>query len=199
MEQGTEEWLEMRKKKVGASDTPVILGISPWKSVLTLWKEKMNLVTKLQKTYAMQRGILLEEPARQKFIEKTGIKVTPKIKVHPKHNWMMASLDGMSDDGKTIVEIKCAGRKDHSLAEEGIIPEHYVPQIQHQMEVCGVDKAFYFSFNGEEGIILEMDRDERYIRKILKCGSYFMTCMSDFVMPSEEIIDKIMEREAAYV
>ena len=190
--QGSEEWLEERKKRVGASDISIIMGINPWKGIVELWKEKLGLSVAPFKNYAMQRGILLEPPAREKFIETTKIKVTPEVRYHPKYPWLMASLDGISACGKHIVEIKCAGKKDHALAMEGVIPEYYIPQVQTQIEVCGVTQAYYYSFDGDQGKCIVIQRDDEMIKKIIACGSYFYDCMQFFVMPQEVEIEKIM-------
>ena len=42
-------------------------------------------------------------------------------------NWMIASLDGIDIDNKTLVEIKCPGEIDHSCAMDGQVPEKYPP------------------------------------------------------------------------
>jgi putative phage-type endonuclease len=193
--QGSEEWLEMRRKKIGASDIPIILGVSPWKTILGLWKEKMGLVPSPMKNYAMSRGILLEEPARKKFIESVGFEVKPAVKFHSKYPWLMASLDGISNCGKYIVEIKCAGKKDHALALTGQLPKYYIPQVQTQIEVSGVIQAYYYSFDGDEGKTIDVERDDTMIEQIIECGSYFYNCMECFIMPDQNVINEIMKRE----
>lgn len=34
------EWLEQRRKGIGGSDAPVIMGVNPWRSPMDLWLEK---------------------------------------------------------------------------------------------------------------------------------------------------------------
>ena len=38
--QNTPEWLEFRRKKIGASDAPIILEVSTWKTPYQLWLVK---------------------------------------------------------------------------------------------------------------------------------------------------------------
>src|SRR5271170_7079883 len=140
--QNTPEWEEMRKTKVGASDAPVIMEVSPYKTPYQLWQEKLSLATSKQ-NYAMQRGHEMEPMARAAFEELTGLMVTPMVKFHPLHAWMMASLDGVDVSGQNIAEIKCAGKEDHEIALSGQIPEKYFPQLQHQLEVCQLEMAYY--------------------------------------------------------
>ncbi len=42
-----EEWLGLRKTGIGGSDAAVILGISPFKSTLELWNEKVKDIQNL--------------------------------------------------------------------------------------------------------------------------------------------------------
>jgi len=125
----------------------------------------------------------MEETARKKFEEMTGIIVLPQVVFHPDYSWMMASLDGMDLEQKNIVEIKCAGKEDHGIARDGEIPEKYYPQLQHQMEVCGLDLVHYFSFDGKDGVILECRRNTKYIKKMIENEEEFYKCVQSFVAP----------------
>ena len=92
--QQTPEWLELRRKKIGASDAPCIMGVSPWKTPYELWLEKLTGKEQSQ-TWAMKEGIRKEEEARTEFEKQTGIIVFPKVLISDKYDWMMASLDGI--------------------------------------------------------------------------------------------------------
>lgn len=185
--QQTPEWHLMRKSKIGASDAPVIMLSSPWKTPYQLLWEKTT-ESYSESTEAMKRGIQLEEPARQCFILKTGIEVTPDVRFHKEYSWMMASLDGISSDGKVIVEIKCPGKVDHSSAVRGQIPKKYIAQLQHQMCVCDVQSAYYFSFDGSDGVVLQLDRDEKYLEMMIDYEKEFWHCLQKF--KSGEYTDK---------
>lgn len=181
--QNTPEWLEYRKNKIGASDAPIIMKVSPWKTPYELWEEKIGLKTSDEQNFAQKRGNSLEEKARTCFEEKTGIIMFPSVIVHPDHPWMMASLDGMDIEQHHIVEIKCPNAEDHKLAKRGEIPEKYYPQLQHQLEVSGIDMAYYFSFDGEDGVIVEVGRNTKYIREMVDEEEKFYKCMKDAMPP----------------
>jgi putative phage-type endonuclease len=181
--QGTNEWLNMRRNHIGASDAPVIMGVSPWKSAYSLWEEKVGFRENSPSTYAMQRGLDLEEKARKCFESKTNLIVFPRVMFHSDYNWMMASMDGLDIEEENAVEIKCPGKEDHLVAVNGMIPDKYYPQLQHQMEVCNLEKMFYFSFDGSDGVIVECVRDDKYIKKLLKEERDFYDHMVDFVPP----------------
>ena len=179
MKQNTPEWLEARKDHLGASDAPVVMGVSPWTTIYQLWEEKARLREPKKKTKSMDRGIELEPIAREEFIKMTGIFVEPEVLFHAENKFMMASLDGLSQDKKYALEIKYPGEKDHAIALKNMIPEHYFPQLQHQLEVCGLEMIFYFSFNGSSGKIVEVHRDDAYIKNLIEEEKSFWKCVED--------------------
>lgn len=195
VEQGSDEWHELRRNKIGASMAPIIMEMSPWKTPYKLWREILGLDPKQETNDAMIRGNQLEPIARSEFENMTGIKVFPKVFMHDRYPWMMASLDGIDDSKQHVVEIKCPGRTDHEMALDGIIPGKYIPQLQHQMEVCGVNSMFYFSFNGSSGKILELNRDDAYIESLLHKEFLFWKCVQDLEEPDLSDKDYIIRED----
>jgi len=178
VDQGCAAWHALRKRKVTATDAVVIMKESRWKTPSNLYYEKISDSPPAIPNERMQRGTDLEPIARENFIRSTGIVVTPKVVVK---DWAMASLDGMSEDGNCIVEIKCPGSRDHSIALKGKIPDHYQAQLQHQMYVTGLQETFYYSFDGEEGVYFKVKRDDKYIERMVieekKFYENLMLCM----------------------
>lgn len=196
--QNTPEWLEFRRKKIGASDAPIILEVSPWKTPYQLWLEKTSGV--LPATSARQkRGVELEELARQTFEKKTGMIMFPKVILHPTFDWMMASLDGIDIDGQSIVEIKCPGQTDHDTAKAGKIPEKYIPQLQHQLAVTGLKLAYYFSFDGSEGVIVEVERDNDYIERMIDLEKAFWECVESCSPPPLKDRDFVNRQDGDWI
>ena len=181
--QNTQDWLEFRKDKIGASDCPVIMGVSPWATPAELWEEKLGLRASRPMHTGMKRGHDLEEEARIQYQILTGFLMSPDVKTHPKIKYMIASLDGIDIDGKMIVEIKCPNKVDHEMAKKGKVPEKYYPQLQHQLEVTGLDGMHYFSFDGNDGVLVEVEKDKDYIKRIIEAERDFYRCLSDFECP----------------
>jgi predicted phage-related endonuclease len=117
--------------------------------------------------FSVHRPLPKMMPPLELFEQETGIMFFPAVGVHESIEWMAASFDGVSIDRKAILEIKCPGKKDHKQALEGKIPRHYFPQIMHQIEVAGLDMSYYYSFDGESGVILEVKRDQAFIDMML--------------------------------
>ena len=184
IQQNTPEWLEMRKSKVGASDAPIILGVSPWKTPFQLWEEKLGLSAPPQMNNAMRRGHELEPIARQAYIDHTGNYVEPSVEFHQEHKWMMASLDGVTPDKSIAVEIKCPGKVDHALAAQGEIPQKYFAQLQHQLAVLNLNNLHYFSYKDGEYHLIDVPRDEKYIKKMIEKEQKFWDCLQNFDPPA---------------
>jgi putative phage-type endonuclease len=163
-----EEWLKWRRGGIGSSDAPIVLGISPWRTPHELWQDKVygNLV-QLENS-SMTRGKELEDVARREFEKEMHVTVFPKNVMHKASDWIRASLDGIDMEGKIMVEIKCPNRDDHFVALNKMVPEKYIPQVQHQLLVTGLDGMYYYSFDGKKGAIVEVARDNAYIASMLE-------------------------------
>lgn len=181
--QGSGEWLRFRRSHIGASDAVTIMGLSPWKSPLELYEEKVFEFEQQENKY-MRRGKELEEHARECFESEKGIDVFPMVFESSQHDWMAASMDGITLDYKTAVEIKVPGKVDHRKACQGLIPEKYIPQLQHQMYVCELEWIYYYSFDGENGVCIEVKRDDAYIENLLDKEKAFWHCLKILKPPS---------------
>lgn len=182
IEQNTPEWLETRKNHIGASDAPIIMLSSPWKTPYQLWEEKIG-IRENNVNAAMLRGHELEPLAREAYNLLTGNDVSPKVVFRADKPYMMASLDGLSKDAQTVVEIKCPGATDHQLAASGIVPEKYYAQLQHQLAVTNLKQLDYFSFSEKSSHIVKVLRDDEFIEKLMKKEEEFYKCMQTMSPP----------------
>lgn len=151
MQQGTQEWLEWRKKGIGASEAAAILGLCPYSTPNDVFLDKTGRADAFEGNMATQRGQDLEGKARAMYELISMEDMPPAVAVHPKYEIMRASLDGLRSDGKKILEIKCPGAESHEKAKQGIVPDHYMIQIQHQLAVTGADSCDYFSYSYKDG------------------------------------------------
>ncbi len=207
--QGSPEWLSFRKSRIGASEAPIIMGVSPWTSPQALWEQKVGLKPAPIKTARMQRGHDLEEPARVEFARLMGISVEPMVVKHREYDWMIASLDGLDKEGKCLAEIKHPGVTDHLTALEGKVPDKYMPQMQHQIAVVEsmlgyrLDKAFYCSSDGEKMVIVPVERNDKYISSLIEEELEFWQCVQNFQPPKErryqQMTDEMQLAAAALV
>ena len=199
--QNTAEWLATRKKYIGASDAPTIMGVSPWKTPYQLWQEKLGIGEEDKDSSAKRYGREHEQEARDQYQLITGHLVEPEVVFHPTIPYIMASLDGLSSDKKHMVEIKCPGEGDHLIAKEGQIPEKYYPQLMHQLvcaEQFGISSVDYVSYRNGESLIIGVPRDEKYIKKMLAAHDKFWKQVQNFEMP--ELTDRdLRERDEKWI
>jgi len=168
LEQGKKEWLAWRNQGIGASDAPAIMGESIWKSASTLLKEKCGETKAGFMNRAMARGTALEPKARKNYEAKVGIRVYPVCLQSVEHEWLRASLDGLTSDGSTVVEIKCGESCYRKTAKSQTVPKYYYGQLQHILAVTHLPSIdFYCYFPGQTGVHLCIPRDDSYIRRLL--------------------------------
>ncbi len=182
LEQGTEAWLAWRKTVITASDCPIITGASPWSTPYKCWQRKLGLAPEQESNEAMERGKRLEPEARAQFIQLRGIDMTPVVVESSEFNFLGASLDGMSLETNTILEIKCGGSKLFYMASKGEIPAYYQHQMQHQLLVTGATKCFYYCYDGKDGICIEVLPDPDFKANFLPKAREFWKCIA-FVEP----------------
>jgi putative phage-type endonuclease len=178
VEQGSLEWLSWRKTVITATDCPAILGSSPWTTAYKCWQRKLGLLEEQASNEAMERGKRLEPEARAQFVERYNIPMTPCVVESTEFDFLGASLDGLSDCGKYVLEIKCGGSKLHEQASHGEIPPYYLDQIQHQLLVTGAERAFYYSYNGKEGICIEVLPDPEFKETVMPKARAFWKCVA---------------------
>ena len=174
LHQNTPQWHRWRMQGIGASDAPVIMGETPFKTPRTLWSIKTGRRQEEPAGPAARRGHELERFARRAYERQTGIQMEPLCLVHQEFEWMRASLDGLSFDGSTLLEIKCPlSLRDRASAQEGRIPSQYHAQLQHQLEVSGAEQAHYWSFHGTDGILIEIRPDREYAKRLVEAEAAF--------------------------
>lgn len=154
--QGTRAWHEHRAKSRNASETPAVLGVSPWQTSYQLWLLRTGRAEQ-KVTPAMQRGAELEPAARAAYEMKTGNVMEPLVLADGEYS---ASLDGITLAGDLVLEIKCPMKGCDSdlwkAVERREIPGYYGWQIEHQLMVSGAKLAHLWIFDGVDGVLLEV-------------------------------------------
>lgn len=157
LEQGSQEWLQWRKKLLTATDAAILLGKSPYVTPFQGWQRKCGLIPEQKTTAAMERGHRDEPIARALFIQEYGINMTPCCIESENYNFIGASLDGLSDCEQYILEVKSQRPVDQ-------VPELHMIQMQHQM-LCTdwkSKKAFYVSHWEGVNKVFEIDFDLKW-------------------------------------
>lgn len=143
-EQRTEEWYKKRYDLLTASDCASSLESNPFQTKHQLLQKKTKPFTMTDYTKnpidAIEHGIMYEPIALNLYQRFQNTEVHQVgLYVHPKHQWLGASPDGITATGK-LVEIKCVYRR--YLYEKP--PLYYWIQTQIQMEVTDLDECDLF-------------------------------------------------------
>lgn len=171
--QGSPAWHAHRLAHRNASETPAVLGLSPYTTPFQLWQQRTGRTT-VETTAAMTHGTALEPQARAMYETLTGNVMQPLVLVDGEYS---ASLDGITLDGELVVEIKCPKSKDSALlkdARAGRVPEHVYWQIQHQLMVSGARLAHLYVFDGKTGLLLEQPAEPECWATIVQGWEAFM-------------------------
>ena len=117
--QGTPEWHKKRLTGIGGTEAAALVGCSFANKLhpQQIWDEKTETVEveKIENEH-MARGKRLEPVARELYESLYGWKTPPLNIVHDNYDFVRASLDGIREDDKLIVEIKSMGQGNHSKA-----------------------------------------------------------------------------------
>jgi putative phage-type endonuclease len=163
LQQNTPEWYALRPSKIGASDAASITGKNPYKTPFMVWEEKL-LGKETPINEFMQRGIDMEPEAREWISNKHNTKYETVCAEDENRSWRIASLDGW--DGKVHVEIKCPTLRRLKDMQNGIVPEYWIIQVQHQMIVSGCAGAYLLGYSPEMQVEIFIERDEEVIAEI---------------------------------
>lgn len=165
LKQQSPEWSELKWGKIGGSQASGLL-----KDTDTLFLE---ILSQKAEEYEptddfvnehMARGNELEPFARE-YVEKyTGLKfLVPGWIQSKKYDLIGISPDGITEDLKTGIEIKCLSRKEHwRCVLENEIPLKHIPQCLHFFNVNTLlEKLYFVSFRPESGRnkVFELTRD----------------------------------------
>lgn len=183
LEQGSSQWLEWRKNIITATDAAVIMGVSPYVTPYQLRQRKLGLISEQPSNKAMQRGTELEPEARAKFIFDNKLHMVPACVQSSLHDFLGASLDGISADTSTLLEIKCNGKSRHEDVLKGIIPDLHMIQMQHQLLVTAAFTCIYYSFDGKNAHQIEVFPDENFSKEYLPKAQSFWECLKNNIPP----------------
>ncbi len=144
-----QEWLELRKKGIGASDASAVVGMNPYKTNVALWEEKTGRREPediSEKPY-VKYGIEAEAPLRKLFaLDFPKYKVTYKpydVIYHPDYSFIFATLDGRLREKETGRKGIYEGKTTEILRSmqyenwKDKLPDNYYIQVLHQLLATG--------------------------------------------------------------
>lgn len=152
-EQRTAEWFAQRRGRVTGSNVGAILGVNPWRTaddvLRAMVREHHGAPSEFEGNQATAHGNFHEDGAIVEYTMETGIKIRPcGFFVHPEHDWLGASPDGLIGDD-TLAEIKCPyGKRNDIIPKFKTLAEqpHYFAQAQIEMSCAQRGKVHFFQW-----------------------------------------------------
>jgi putative phage-type endonuclease len=179
IQQGTEEWHQLRLGKVTASRVADILaktksGASASRGNYLIELALQRVTKTIEESYsnsAMEWGVATEPQARVAYEVSTGNFVDQIAFVnHPTIEGFGCSPDGLVGEG--LIEIKCPNSATHwSYIKANEPPQKYIIQMQAQMAVTGAKWCDFVSFDPRmpersQLLIIRINRDEEFIAEM---------------------------------
>lgn len=183
-----DEWLAIRSKYIGGSDSGAVIGLNPYKSAYSLWAEKTGRVPGFEGNMATRVGSFLEEFVAKLFEEETGKKVRRKNRtmVNDLYPFACANVDRMIVGEKAILEIKTTTNYPliKKLRNSEEFAEEYYSQCMHYLAVTGLEKAYLaVLINCRELKIFELERDQAEIDALMDAEAHFWDCVVNDTPP----------------
>lgn len=179
--------LAARASTIGGSDANILASGNP-ERIYKLWQEKMGLVERedLSRVLPVQMGNWTEPLNAAWFQQESGLLVTERNArlIDMELTWRSATLDGYIDMGgeRAIFEAKHV----NAFASMDETVDRYFPQLQHNMDVAGVNKAVLSVFLGTlKYEWLVVDYDEVYASQLLEIEKRFHENMINGTAPVE--------------
>lgn len=203
LEQGSKPWLDFRLNKIGGSDIASICSLKgAYKTRANLLKEKITgniaeVNEYTQKIFA--EGHEWETKVRDSINESMKQNFQPLVLQHSIVDEFFVSLDGLSEDKTTCLEIKSTRKKEFlDLMSREICPPIWNYQIQWAMYISETYQAILAVVNSDTGdvTINEIKRDDELLEFILDRANEFRDEMLTPLIKNNEITldqDEVME------
>lgn len=214
-------WLIERSKGIGASDVPIIMGTSKFKSKYTLWMEMKGLVERdAEESLRQMCGNELEDGTARVFARMNkgvGQLVDPHRAgvVHPAMPWLVASidrylflkrLDNDIDDaiGPSVMrnrfwiplEIKMVDTYAKKDWDKFVIPEMYYDQVQAQLDATERPVAIVMAlFGGNTPGVWTVWRDEDRCAEIRAAVEAFKLSLDNNEQPEPDDEESTQETQ----
>jgi putative phage-type endonuclease len=198
VKQRTQEWLDLRKDRLTASD--LYDAIKGGANTLSLAKKKANVTvdkTNYKNIPPLKWGTMFEPMAARCYSQYNN-----NIMIHDfglicdtQNQHFGASPDGISDMG-IMIEIKCPYTR---KLIDGFVPPKYLSQIQGQLAVCELKECDYIEcefkqFDSKEDYLNTLDTSSLFNHGIIAeftdaNDEYFYLYSTENITPSQALND----------
>jgi putative phage-type endonuclease len=192
--QRTDEWYNLRKQRLTASDIAQAIGKGKFGNRDQLIQKKVAEVSanppQFKQAPPMKWGTMFEDMAMRCYKQRNDNIAVYEFGLipHPSLNCFGASPDGITELG-IMTEIKCPYKRKIT----GEVPDYYELQMQGQMAVCGLKECDYIEcemqvFDNTEDYLLMNDGkvvDHGVICEFERYGEVFYEYSQENLTPKE--------------
>jgi putative phage-type endonuclease len=184
----TAEQRAARQYSIGGSDAPVIAGVSPYKTPLALWLEKIGGPGDDTSTLPMRVGNALENLIIDEWGRETGKAVVPVIQTITDHklSFITAHIDGRVPGEYEGIEAKSVGfaGDEWGPSETDIVPPNVFIQCSHYMMVTGWQRWHVGAiFGGREFRHYTLERNDAIITRLRELEVEFWSNVTNRIAP----------------
>ncbi len=168
-----EQLLLERKNAIGASDIAPIMGLSPWRSALDVYHEKVGEVNDYDNK-TLQRGRRVEKYILEEYAERSGetLETNLPMLIDSYYPFLIGHADAKVKDQNIIVEAKST--RSNISSWKGQLPRHYLIQCAHYAAICDAERVdIPVLFNNWEYACFTYYRDEELEQRIRKAAINF--------------------------
>ena len=175
-----EQWLEERRKGIGGTDSPAIMGLSEWKGPYEVYLEKLGIVKKPIDNPYTQIGRALEPLVADLFQTKFECKLVKGEFFRSKDiAWMLASPDFEYDglpigmDCKVVISPYVIHKWGESDSDK--IPLEYWGQGQHYMRAKGYNEWHFGALMPDGKVYRFITRADKTYQNMMVdlCGDFW--------------------------
>ena len=174
------EWEKRRKEGIGGSDAASVLGLSPYKSSISVYMDKIDEVQvgnsyEDEVSYRMELGNKLKNFVANEFMLKTNKKVrnVNGILRNDKYPFALANIDRAIIGEKAFLECKVTNSYSKKLWQKEV-PIYYQVQCYHYMAVTGATHCYIAVLIGNEDLVIhKIERNEELINQIMDLEKSF--------------------------
>ena len=174
LNQRSDEWLQWRSQGITASDIPIILGMSPYKTPWQLWAEKVGRINTpdISNNPNVRRGVRLEDEARLLAESRYGEFLLPLCGECAQWDVLRASFDGLDSVMKPH-EFKAPSDSVwsdiESMGIESSTYKLYEAQVHAQCIVAGSrnGRLIFYKEDGQDldfSVILTPEREQEILQ-----------------------------------
>jgi len=171
-----EQWLELRKKGIGGSDSAAIVGLDRYRSPFDVYADKLGLKPEIPDNEAMRQGRDLEQYVAERFMEATGKRVRRRNAMlqHPEYPFMIADIDRWVVGENAGFEAKTTSVLNRAKFNQGEFPPRYYVQCMHYMAVTGAERWYLAVLVLNKSFhVFTIERDEAEINALIEAEKDF--------------------------